>query len=376
MQLSTITLLFLPLVMSSTNCSASIPVFLQDPLPLPVLDLLPDDHTLLDEPKYDSAVHLALGNPEHVTTLPRFDKTAYRPTNDTQQWRWKSDDGSNGSSFGYTSKIRLLSDEGLRVLRTIIDQERAAGWAKPAWRIPLCMRGLVHRSAFVRDLTQCPVLASHLSHITGQALNPFGHSMNAGHINFGLAGQGGADKWHFDSHPFVLVIVLSDMSDTTGGALQLLKKPRKEGLLLVKDRPPLPGDMDLVHLDAGEGVLVKGADIVHTVSPVIGGDRISFTNAYEPANAFESDCNNLDTWLHFDHDIAAYEFMRTKAYRASNKLKFFALNSEQHASRFDQAALARMLESVGTELKNAAALLRGDATDAVGFADEGNEPGR
>jgi hypothetical protein len=48
--------------------------------------------------------------------------------------------------------------------------------------------------------------------------------MHVAHVNFGkIDPTYEADKWHFDSVEYVLVIVLSDIEGMVGGSLEVLK---------------------------------------------------------------------------------------------------------------------------------------------------------
>ena len=132
-------------------------------------------------------------------------------------------------SLGYTEPFRLLSDEGVRVLQTIVAKNER--FAKSNERTPKCLRGLGYSSRFVRDLTYHPAVTELFSQLAGKPLAPHGMGMNMGHTNFGrkIKASSGAppvivDQWHVDSVDFVCVLMLSDLSGTKGGNLEVLHK--------------------------------------------------------------------------------------------------------------------------------------------------------
>lgn len=139
---------------------------------------------------------MKLENPEFIKTLD-FDKLSF-PTSFQHQ-------------LGYSAPFRVLSDEGVRRLRQVIDTHY--GRAKGNERQQKILRGLGYLSKFVEELIYSSELLEHVSEIAGEPLCPNTFGMHIAQVNFGKPGNVGADvdKWHFDSVDYVLVIILSDI---------------------------------------------------------------------------------------------------------------------------------------------------------------------
>ena len=78
----------------------------------------------------------------------------------------------------YTKPFRLLSEEGVEVLRRIIEANEEH--AKQMVRSPKCLRGLGYRSQFVRDLSTYKPLLDLLSSLAGEPISLHAHGMNIG----------------------------------------------------------------------------------------------------------------------------------------------------------------------------------------------------
>lgn len=87
----------------------------QTVLPLPPPDAFPHPVRLTDpeEPKFDPSVHLNLSSPDYVVTFPSMLKVRRAPPVTSRQ----------GSSFAFSGPFQLLSEEGLRVVRSIVERE-------------------------------------------------------------------------------------------------------------------------------------------------------------------------------------------------------------------------------------------------------------
>ena len=84
-------------------------------LPLPPAEGFPHPVHLLHpcEPKFDPEVHLDLSMPDYVVTFPHMEKVKHAPPVTSNK----------GSTFAYSGPFQLLSDEGLRVVRGIVQRE-------------------------------------------------------------------------------------------------------------------------------------------------------------------------------------------------------------------------------------------------------------
>jgi hypothetical protein len=96
----------------------------------------------------------------------------------------------------YTAPFRLLSEDGVRALRGIVDENIDAGHAKENAR-NTAIRGLGYRSQWVRDMSYCPEVMKVFSALAQEELWPHDSVMNMGHTNLGKVGTGKAvDEWH------------------------------------------------------------------------------------------------------------------------------------------------------------------------------------
>lgn len=111
--------------------------------------------------KFDSSRHLALEAPAYVRTLGGKE----RPFPVDASLAGPED------ALAYTAPFRVLSDEGVVALRSIIDSNEKFAGSVPH-RIPKCIRGLAYRSDFIRALNFCPELLDHLQGAAGHAITP------------------------------------------------------------------------------------------------------------------------------------------------------------------------------------------------------------
>ena len=84
-------------------------------LPLPPAQGFPHPVCLSDptEPLFDPSIHLALSLPEYVVTFPHMQKVKRAPPVTSNK----------GSSFAFSGPFQLLSEEGLREVRSIVQRE-------------------------------------------------------------------------------------------------------------------------------------------------------------------------------------------------------------------------------------------------------------
>ena len=172
------------------------------------------------EVQFDPARHLQIEAPSAVFSSDFERSTFPLPASVIE---------SGSYSLGYCEPFRLLSAEGAKELRSIIDKNEC--YAKSNERIPKCLRGLGYRSQFVRDLAYSPEVGSMLSAIAGKPLAPHSMPMNLAHTNFGRKVQATSeddaviiDQWHVDSVDYVIVLILSDLTHTVGGDLEVFHK--------------------------------------------------------------------------------------------------------------------------------------------------------
>ena len=144
-----------------------------------------------DEPIYNPDIHLDLKLPEYIVNL-NFEKLYLNEIdlnseNDTEKVKDFLKPG-----LAFTSPFKVLSSEGLRVLRGIINYhtENSPHLSKHTNRQAWCMRAVAHVSTFVRDFCQCKVRTKRFSWFAGKILNPHSMPLNWAHVNVGVPGTG------------------------------------------------------------------------------------------------------------------------------------------------------------------------------------------
>lgn len=321
-----------------------------------------------DEPTFDPAVHLQLSLPSTVHTSD-FKRCAFPYTREDAQ----------DFSLGYTEPFRLLSDEGVRVLRGIVAKNEVH--AKSNERIPKCLRGLGYRSKFVREFTYHPEVLSLMARLAGKPIGPHGMPMNIAHTNFGkriVQSEGKppviVDQWHVDSVDYVCVLILSDLSETVGGKLEVL---HKHG---VRDNSQLmQGGVtkEMQHLvrgveypGAGYCILMQGSQILHRVSPVLAANvpRMSCVTSYQSLDVFDTDASRYHTFREWDGEgVASVEYARLQAWRIRGQMDYLVEKAE--FGKQSAADLAKMLRNSAAILEQSARLLTREEEDRLEFID-------
>lgn len=196
-------------------------------VPMPPLLSHPKFEIYTDEPVYDPDAHLSLTEPEFVVLLDNFRHVPKAP-------KLNRPIASNGDSqLAYTGPFRLLSDEGYRVLLTIIKRESAHQESGTVVKNFIGHCG--YRSKWIQDFNRCPRILKHLSDIIGDVrLLPTAFQSYYSQINVGTASETNVLQFHVDSVPYVAILLACDMSQTIGGELQLIEREQKEAFHLIE----------------------------------------------------------------------------------------------------------------------------------------------
>jgi hypothetical protein len=234
--------------------------------------------------------------------------------------------------FGFTEPFKVLSDEGYKIARGILDLENEQGYVQPDRRIQLCLRGVTYRSPFLRDFSECSELSTLASELSGEPLIIHPIISNHSHVNWGLpTEQTGVvkniDQWHQDSVSHVLIILMSDMSESVGGELELILKPTDEAFkLLAETNNNIPDDL-LVKIrfpGPGYGVFVTGSELVHHVTPLIksSSPRITLIQSFASADPWvDVDRTKWDYYSKaVSADWAGYEWMHYQSWKLGSQL--------------------------------------------------------
>jgi len=314
-----------------------------------------------DEPKFDPDIHLALDEPSEVTRLPDFQRV-------------KTMEGETPGSLAYSQPVKLLSDEGVRVMRQILEREKPKKMV-PARGSRVTVRGLYYRSPWIRDLQSNEKLLDLVSKIAGERLVPSHFNNSTPQVNFSIPGLGGtSDFWHWDSVCYVANFLLSDPSTMVGGDLEIIKMEKEAGMRALVGGTLEPAKVEkLVYGPPGNMVLAQGSEILHHVTQIESElPRIVCILCFCPANVFKPDKMVLYTEEQADkahgHDtITAYEFFRGKAWVCGQGLTGM-VSQVKHTE--DRNKLAERLRSVATELERVSGILDGSLKDHIGFYDE------
>jgi len=335
----------------------------QTVLPLPSAEGFPHPVRVADpeEPKFDPNIHLNLSSPDYVVTFPSMLKVRRAPAVTDRQ----------GSTFAFSGPFQILSEEGLRVVRRIVEREeyRAEASSRGTKR---ALRGLYYSSPFIRDLQNCPQVLDVFQQCVGEPLLPHFCFSNSPQVNLSSPGAvGPVDHWHNDSIAYAGVVVISDMEGMEGGDLELFKGDKEVGKEMLRSGG-MPKEMveTVSYENPGKMILTHGSEVLHHVTPVTSDHvRLTLIFGLSPANAFQPPLTILSSMIRVDWatGVAPYEFYREKAWQASHALQHLAEKTTFTRSGQD---MARKLRSVIGELVRAADLLDGTASDTITFFDE------
>ena len=262
------------------------------------------------------------------------------------------------SSLAQSGIFKILSLEGTRMLRKNLQALDEYAEASP--RIPKVIRGAALRSAFIRDLSTCPVLTSFVSRLAGCSLTPHPMTIMHGHTNllpsYATRHLESIDKWHYDTVTYVLVIFLSDLSLYEGGQFQYFPGTIQQAESYLRSNQPLPQELirDVGEQHPGSAVLQQGWQVYHRDAAVslTSVERTSFVLSYVSSNVFldsgsilSRSCNGVDPPHVLLSDWARYRCWR--------------------AQRFLQSAIRLLSTAVGADTVSVGG---GDSGDVSGDA--------
>ncbi|KAJ1420805.1 hypothetical protein B484DRAFT_399713 [Ochromonadaceae sp. CCMP2298] len=330
----------------------------------PPVALNPAEMSLAGEP-FDPRIHLQIEPPAYIKDL-NFRNVPFPFSAEEKKVR---------GNLAYTTSFRVLSDAGIAAARRSIAANEHL--AKGNGRATKFIRGLGYTSKFHRGLAYSAELNSVLSALARDTVAPHTLSMNISHTNVGEVGTGKpVDKWHTDSVDYVMVLILSDMTDMVGGELKVLQMPDASGhtfkQLTLKGVPE-----ELVEVakygGAGYCILMQGTKILHAVTQVLQArePRLSVVNSYMTLRPFNPDRFRYNTFkeggFNDPQDVLALEFARHKAWRIGGKMRYVLEEVRFGASATDLAAL---LQEAQQELALAVDLLRGRHDDSASWVEE------
>ncbi|MGB0866806.1 MAG: hypothetical protein ACPGSC_09870 [Granulosicoccaceae bacterium] len=308
-------------------------------------DSLPNFSPIADDPIFNPAVHLALGQPERIYSL---DELGYTPKQLTEP---------TPSSVAATDCFRILSDEGVAALYHVCKQLETHTTSNA--RISRNTRGGVYRSRFIRDLSLSPEIATHLSQLMQSPLLPHAMGHQLAHLNYQPLTVGeNVDKWHYDTLQVDYVMFVTDPNVVDGGEFQYFSGTRDEmealhaaGKSIPPERviaPRMPG--------AGYAVLMQGNYVVHQARGLQSpGERITFVNGYSFADPAISDFTAFKQLRIVDPaETVDAEYARQMAYRSVQHLQA-CINTPHYG---DTDATIEQLQRARAELDTAISALQ------------------
>lgn len=159
--------------------------------------------------------------------------------------------------------------------------------------------------------------------------------------------------WHFDSVDYVLVIILSDITDMQGGELQVLRKNLggvEATLRMTQEGVPDEYVESQSYQSAGFGIMAQGSKIFHRVTPVLAAreDRVSLVISFSRAEAFGED-HTRTVKCSKDHEhVRAWEMAKHEAWRQQGILKWIIEESDPNDMVPDD--FAKMLDKSASRL--------------------------
>ena len=124
---------------------------------------------------------------------------------------------------------------------------------------------------------------------------------------------------------------------------------------------------------AGYGIFAQGSKIFHKVSPVLSAreTRISYVVSFCRADAFGEDNTRTVKYTKDHENVTAWEMARHEAWRQQGMLDWIIKESDPNV--VDPEDFAQMLDKSAARLQRAAAIIRDEYDDAVGWIDGNKE---
>jgi hypothetical protein len=232
------------------------------------------------------------------------------------------------SPLAITSPFRVLSDEGVEVLRAIAEELRSL--ASGSERIPKRIRGVLYRSAFVRGLYANRTFLEFLRGIAQAPLEPHPATHHALQFNFAPEDLSkNVDQWHRDVVSFDFVLMVSDPRPMKGGRFEYFAGPVEEGRELLANGSGLPEErvVKVEFPGAGWAVLQQGHRVLHRAARLEERyPRITMVCSYYTPHPTLEDPTELATLRKVDgREIALVEWSRYAAVVAARRLERFAV---------------------------------------------------
>lgn len=291
---------------------------------------------LEDEPAFDPAVHLQLEPPSEVIMLADLGYQADEVV-------------GKATPVAASGPFRVLSEEGAATMLAVARRLRA--YRKPAGeRIENSVRGGCHRSRWLRDLCISQDLSDHLQKIYGVEIAPHPMPLQLGHLNYPPSAIHNAiDKWHHDTLPLDMVMMVTDPNTVNGGAFEYFVGTKAEAAELAAAglTPPPERTVAPYFPGPGYGIALHGDMVVHRAGPMFEpGERISMVNGYVALDTSRDEQSRCADLIAVDDPRALWtEWAKMAAWRSHGRL----------ASLIDELPYTTDRDRVIAELKAAVA---------------------
>ncbi|KAI0190453.1 hypothetical protein EV127DRAFT_495151 [Xylaria flabelliformis] len=313
-----------PATKKATRPSNALPKWLQDEASQTVPEM------------FDATKHLKFQDPAYKVSMKELGLEGY-----------------GISPNGVSAPFSLFTEDAIKQIRREVFSQKVLEECQYSSTFNKHMvRGMGReRAPFTYDAWYCPELIANISSVAGMDLVP-SMDFEVANINISINNNEGntpspvtedkGDKldefstvhWHYDSYPFVCVVMLSDCTGMVGGETAL----RIPGGRIEKVRGPA----------MGTAVVMQGRYIEHQVLKAIGGrERISMVTSFRPKNPLVKD----DTVLvgvrgisNIDELYTQYTEYRLEVLEERLRLKMREERKRQVAKRsFDIVAMKKFL---------------------------------
>lgn len=319
----------------------------------------------VDGPAFDARRHLALGWPERIETLADFGYDAEARTR-------------TPSPVAVTSPFRVLSDEGVAALDSVLQDLKADQTIAQGKRLSVYLQGGVYRSRFLRDLVRSPEFVEHLSAIAGTPLAPHPVGQFQAYVNYAPEDPKKAvDNWHVDSLGFDAVMMVNDPKKLKGGRFQYFRGTHKEAAALVGAESEqqltngwtseLPADrvVSAEFPAAGYALFMQGDHVFHRAGQLDEpGDRITVVPGYVARDLGFPDRTKTRGMQAWSDPHVLVEVGRHAAWLGREKLALL-LERAEFNNMNDRLTIADQLEAAVADVLRIAQEMRDGAAGRV-----------
>ena len=317
---------------------------------------LPKGYKYLDkEPTYKPDIHLALEYPKKSLSLRDLGYS-------------EEDITKCPTEFGVSGIARLLSDEGVKELMSVVKSLKGFS-VSGGDRIQYMLRGTVYRSRFLRDLCLCPKVSEFLSEIYGIPVAPHSIPLHLGHCNFAPDDLDRAiDKWHTDTIGLDYVLMVSDPKKQVGGEFQYFLGTKNEVEEIKNSGQLLPEHRIISSTFPGPGyiIVLQGNMVVHRGAKLKEVfDRVTMVNGYVPLDTISDDPSRFSDVKSVDpHEILFPEWARHKAWLSRGRLDRLI---EELTFTKDKKLIINELKNAIKDVENAIADLSNEESGGQNF---------